>query len=473
MSIKQVLTIVVLALVAFTLTACGFNPPRDNPATNASIYGNGGMEVRKGDYVYFINGFYGIDNVNDGSNDYGDAVRGGIYRTKLVDGNLSYDEDGNLTDCDLIVPKIVGYEFGSFYIYDNHIYYATPNNEKDRYGELTKNLVDIYRCDIDGDNNTRIYTTESEYTNVEFNVIKINTTADNYSTFVMIKDGTSHVIIEYANSNKTERTVCDENVGSVAWLEQTNYITDDSINSGKVADVNKNVYYTVTKTNTASSTTLHSYNLVTREDNVLADDNQSTYNLIGLKNNKLYYEKTVNGNTSFNYNTLSGTFISNETAMYYNSYSSYYIMDEENAYAGGVIAVNDSGTYYVQFGSNGADDRKVISSSIGYDILFVNGSKVYARNDGAQIYEIDLADSTYTAVEILGSEVGSQYSENAYVDFDGRFISYYAEVTVGDATYYYTHLVDTSIVDDDTNLYVDNFVGVYADGENPETEEEE
>ena len=473
MSIKQIFTIAILAIVAITMTACGFNPPKDNPDTNASIYGNGGMEVRKGDYVYFINGYYGIDSVSDGTNSYGDVVRGGIYRTKLVDGNIQYDEDGYLVDCQVIVPKIVGYEFGSFFIYDDYIYYATPNDEKDRYGELQKNLVDIYRCDIDGDHNTRLYTTTAEYSSVSFNVTKIKTGDNSYSTFVMIKDGTSLVTIEFVNGkNQGEETIAEENVGTVAWLTQTNYINDGTIDSGDVSDVNKCIYYTETKSNTASSTALKSYNLVTKETKTLADDNISTYNLKGLKNNKLYYEKAARGSTTFNYNVLNSSFTSGETAMYYNSYSSYYIMNEENDYRGGVLAVGESGTYYVPFGSNGASARQVISADTAYDILFVNGSKVYVRNDAAQIYEIDLTDSTYTAKEILNSEATAQTSGSSYVDFDGRYIVYYAGTTVGESTFYYTHFVDTTEVDEN-DLYVDKFVGVYAEDEDPIAEEKE
>ena len=58
-------------------------------------------------------------------------------------------------------------------------------------------------------------------------------------------------------------------------------------------------------------------------------------------------------------------------------------MNEENDYRGGVLAVGESGTYYVPFGSNGASARQVISADTAYDILFVNGSKVYVRNDAA------------------------------------------------------------------------------------------
>lgn len=468
MSLKQILTVMILAVVAITMTACGFSAPKDNPTTDASIYGNGGMEVRKGDYVYFVNGFYAIEDVAEDSNKYGDVVRGGIYRTKLVDGVIQLDDKGMLKDCDVIVPKIVGYEIGNFYIYDDYIYYATPNNEKDKYGELKKNLVDIYRCDIDGKHNTRIYTTTSEYSSVEFNVVKLKTGDKSYSTFVLIKDGAKLVSYEFENGkNRGETVICEENVSSVAWLEQTNYISDGTIDSGDVSDVNKCVYFTETKT---SSSKLSSYNLVSGEKKVLVDDNISTYTLKGLKNDNLYYEKASNGNTVFASNSLVNGFVSSESVIFYNSYTDYYIMESEGNYEGGVLATNDSGTYFVKYGENGVDNRQIISSDTSYDILFVNGSKVYARNDSIQIVVIDLQDSSFTANNVLSDDASGKYDGAKYVDFDGRFIVYYGDVTVGDTTYYYTHFVDITRLGEN-DLYVDNFIGQYADGEEPEDEE--
>ena len=468
MSIKQVLTIIILSVVAITMTAWGFQQPKYDPATDASIYGNGGMEVRKGDYVYFINGFYGIDDVDSKSNKYGNAVRGAIYRTKLVDGTFQFDEDGNLKDCDVIVPKIVGYEFGSFYIYDDYIYYATPNNEKDKYGELQKNLVDIYRCDIDGDNNKKIYTTTSEYSEVSFNVAKIKTGDKSYSTFVMIKDGAQLLTFEFVKGKDQGKTViCEENVSSVAWLQQENYVVgSDAVEN--LDEVNKCIYFTETKTN---SSKLSSYNLITGETKVLSDDNLTTYTLKGLKNDSIYYEKKINDSTFFASNTLVGGFGSSEKIMYYNSYTNYYIMEENWSYQGGVIATNDSGTYFVKFGESGDNNRQTISNTIGYDILFVDGSKIYARNDSAQIYVIDLTDSTFTAKEILTSEVAGKSDGSKYVDFDGTYIIYYGENKVDDVSYYYTHFVDLNEVDEN-DLYVDKFVGKYAEGEEPAEEEE-
>ncbi len=467
MSIKQILTFITLGIIIITMTACGSKFVKDNPDTNASIYGNGGMQVRKGDYLYFVNGFFGIEDVTSKDTKYGNVVRGGIYRTKLDNGNLVYDDDGQLVDCDQIVSKIVGYEGGGFYIYDDYIYYATPNNEKDKYGELTKKLVDIYRCKINGDDNTRIYTTSSEYSSVSYNVAKIKKSDNSYATYLMILDGDKLVVYEFdGKKNKGQKVVCEKDVDSVAWLEQKNYIY--SQDSGNVSDVNKYIYYTQTKTN---SNSLNKYNLITGQVTTLADDNISKYSLKALKNDKLYYENTKNGLTVFASNDLNTDFSSGEKIIAYNSYKSYYVMDEGGAYEGGILMTNDSGMYFIKFGESG-DGGRVKISSTAYNILFVDGSKVYVRSDNIQINVIDLQDSSYKETAILGSEVAGKYDGSKYVDYDGRFIVYYCEVVAEDGTNYYTHFVDLTKIGEN-DLYVDTFVGKYADNEQPKKEEED
>ena len=472
MSIKQIFTVIILAVVAICMTACGFAPVKDNPAKNASIYGNGGMEIRKGDYIYFVNGFYGINEVTYSDTKYGNAVRGAIYRTKLVNGALQKNDDGELTDIDCIVPKVVGYEMNGFFIYDNKIFYASPNNEKNKNGELKKNKVDIFCCDIDGDNNKRLYTTSADYSSVQFNVFKFDISNKASSIFVNILDGDKLVTFEFRNGkNQGKTTIAGEGVTSIAWLKQTNYINDGVVNSGKISDKNKKIYYTVADEDTLTSKVM-SYDLVGKKNEVLTNDNVNSYTLKALKNDKLYYEKSFSGLTNFVSNGLGENFVGGETTILYNAYKDYYVMDEnDGAYAGGVIAVGENATYFVASGENGVDNKKTISSSTAYSLLFVNGSQLYVRNGNAQISIIDLTDKDYKVKDILSSEVKGKTDGNKYVDFDGRFITYYGESKTGDKTYYYTHLVDLTMENQD-GTFQDDIVAKYAKNEKPDKVED-
>ena len=462
MSFKQILLVITMAVIAVAMTACG-SAVKGNPKIDDTIYGNGGMQVRKGNFVYFMNGFYGVDEITDKSNKDGKVVRGGIYRIELDNGALPVDEDGNLTGAVQIVSKITCYEFGGFYIYDDYIYYASPNNQKDKSGTLLKDRVDFYRCKIDGTNNTRIYTTESAYSSVQFNVEKLDKDAKNASTYLTVLDGSDLIAFEFGKNKNGAKIRIADKVTGVAWSEISTYEYNQSATAFE-----KTVFFTQA---TADTNKISSYNLTTEETKVVVDNNTASFTLKGAKAGKIYYEKTQNGSTIFASNSLGQSFENSENVYYNNSYSNYFVVGgEEGDYEGGVIATNDSGTYFVKTGANGETSRQTVANK-KYNILFASGAKIYVRDTAVQIYVIDLTDSTFEAKEILDSSVEGKNDASKYVDFDGRFITYLASNKVDDTTTYYTHIVDLMQYDE-ADGYLDVFAGKYANGEEPKTEEE-
>lgn len=461
MSFKQILLVITIAVVAVVMTACG-SAVKGNPKIDDTVYGNGGMQVRKGNFVYFMNGFYGVDEITDKTNKDGKVVRGGIYRVELNDGALPVDKDGNITGAVQIVSKITCYEFGGFYIYDNYIYYASPNNQKDKSGTLLKDRVDFYRCKIDGTNNTRIYTTESSYSSVQFNVAKLSKDAKNASTYLTILDGSNLISFEFSKDKNKGKTKIAEDVTGVAWSEISTYEYNQSATAFE-----KTVFFTQA---TVDTNKISSYNLTTQETKVIVDNNTASFTLKGCKASKIYYEKAQNGSTVFASNTLGASFENSENIYYNNSYSNYFVVGgEQGEFEGGVIATNDSGTYFVKIGANGETSRTTIASK-KYNILFSSGSKIYVRESAVQIYVIDLTDATFEAKAILGSSVEGKNDASKYVDFDGRFITYLASNKVDDKTTYYTHIVDLAQYDE-ADGYFDAFVGEYAKGEKPKKDD--
>ena len=147
--LKIGLAFAMILVVTLCFSACGglgrFN---DNPDANAVVYGNGGLAVQKGEYLYFVNGYINTADVGE-TNNYGDIDQSAIYRVKLTGGkvvetNVEYDEDGNLkvdktqaiNDVDIIVPKVAGFEYSDLYIFGDYLYYTTPNNKKDNSGNI-------------------------------------------------------------------------------------------------------------------------------------------------------------------------------------------------------------------------------------------------------------------------------------------------------------------------------------------------
>jgi hypothetical protein len=143
-------TFFALCLIAAVLIGCGGEnygrtPISGGPSASEAESGNGGLTVKKGDYIYFINGMTSYTE----SNVFGNVIKGSICRRKI------YDTTDNI---EIIVPKIAvtGYLAGGFYIYGDKIYYTTPNSERDIKGSIQTGIVDFMMVNLDGTNTKRI-----------------------------------------------------------------------------------------------------------------------------------------------------------------------------------------------------------------------------------------------------------------------------------------------------------------------------
>jgi hypothetical protein len=143
-------TFFALCLVAAVLIGCSGEsyrrePVPGGPAASEAESGNGGLTVKKGDYIYFINGMSSYTE----SNVFNKVIKGSICRRKI------YDETDKV---EIIVPKIAvtGYLAGGFYIYGDKIYYTTPNSERDTKGNVQSGIVDFMMVNLDGTNTKRI-----------------------------------------------------------------------------------------------------------------------------------------------------------------------------------------------------------------------------------------------------------------------------------------------------------------------------
>ncbi|MDE7464572.1 MAG: hypothetical protein K2M48_06040 [Clostridiales bacterium] len=195
---KIALSIALASALAFTpvLGACSGDSlstidfPRDQNTTYA-VTSQGGSAVAYGNYVYFINGTRGYDDAKGESNVWGDVVKGGLYRAKLngeihkkesgdkyawfepkldIDAGLEFayteskdyfDKPINVVDVTAIAPKTIGtsgYSKGGIFIYDEHIYYASPNNEQNSVGTIQTTRTDFYMTSLKSGKTVNIYT---------------------------------------------------------------------------------------------------------------------------------------------------------------------------------------------------------------------------------------------------------------------------------------------------------------------------
>ena len=160
--------------------------------TSYVVTSQGGSTVAYGNYVYFINGTRGYEDTDGNANVWDEVVKGALYRAELkgekytdvdgltkfrtvadgkgmefkyTEGKDYFDEDIDVVTVAKIAPKTIGttgYSDGGIFIYDNYLYFATPNNEKNTTGDVQYTRTDYFMMPLSGGKPTKIYTSSED-----------------------------------------------------------------------------------------------------------------------------------------------------------------------------------------------------------------------------------------------------------------------------------------------------------------------
>ncbi len=200
--LKKFLCIVTAATLvssALSFTACGytFTPPKGGPEAQAEVTSNGGFAVKKGDYIYFINGV----ETYTSDNEYGTPQKGSLMRIKAEDA------DKGTNTAETVIPSLMvaGDYTAGLFIYGDRIYYATPNNMKNTSGVVENTYLDFKSAKLDGtDIQDYFYvsdnTTQYRYVEVDGTVYLL------YAGTVKKASSTSDVSALLSYNTKTDTT---------------------------------------------------------------------------------------------------------------------------------------------------------------------------------------------------------------------------------------------------------------------------
>ena len=167
----RILICLILCVFTIGLAACGDN--QDNftyPTASMQTYGNGGLSVQKGDYLYFVNGYQSADNMTEKNASY---HVGALMIVKLDEnGNLVLNDEGLLGDdyYRVMSDKLCGFEATGLYIFGDYLYFTSPcqENEAGTDGKWPKARVDFYRIRFDNSGSVeRLYTSGVENENLQ------------------------------------------------------------------------------------------------------------------------------------------------------------------------------------------------------------------------------------------------------------------------------------------------------------------
>ncbi len=145
---KSILVILAVAILCMTFAGCqNFKWGPVGTTSSAEAINNGSLAVRQGDYLYYVNGQDDTSNIKTAyDNHFGKAsVKGSIMKSKI-------DADGNLTDTQVVVPKMfyTGNTKGGFSIFGEWLYYVSPSTQTDNKGKVLTSQLEYMRTKTDG-----------------------------------------------------------------------------------------------------------------------------------------------------------------------------------------------------------------------------------------------------------------------------------------------------------------------------------
>lgn len=155
---KKIIAVIALVLVlTIGLVACNGKTYKasgvadGNKYASSPVENNGSFVVKQGGYVYFVNAYVGAD----AENKFGKQEKSCLYRAEL-------DENGNIIEGSrvaLVNKNIYSTSTKSgIYVRGNWIYFASPNTDKTKSGEVNTTYLDFFRVSLDGKKTELLYT---------------------------------------------------------------------------------------------------------------------------------------------------------------------------------------------------------------------------------------------------------------------------------------------------------------------------
>jgi len=211
-----------------------------------TVSGNGGPAVMVGNWLYFVGNYVDASTLRHRQNEHNRVTYGAIYRVYIdprEGGPLQVDAERARTDPDfiphlldnvrqrhpvtnqyyrpfqLIVPKVAGFDQAALWVFDRYLIYTSPNNNRDRLGQLQLDRIDFFRVDLDGRNHQRIFTTSNEMLTTDNFTVASNGTR----TFLLVHDGDNLRRIRVDGRNAGSVTTISRNVQTVAMPVVTSF----------------------------------------------------------------------------------------------------------------------------------------------------------------------------------------------------------------------------------------------------------
>lgn len=429
---KLIASVLALSLIATGLIAC------DNGGWEGTSLKNPGEIVsvnsfvaQSENYVYYING------IGDSSadNTFGTPIKGALVAT-----------DGTKTE--VVVPKLFvasNYNQGLF-IYEDYVYYGTPNVEKNSAGNIAKDELTFMRTKLDGSKTDEYFSVSGIST--EYMIVE-----EGGVVYIVYYDIDSSAIICYNTSTKSASEVAKtdaktsemETLAAYKFLYNstpsviyTTTVYSEEYNADKEADSdnyqrateNYNKVYTYTPGGEAT--------LVFDGEKTDAYVDDTTYEIKKAVNQKdgnvsiIYTQKAVEDSVAKTFiaplnNMSDGVEVVNDA--YVNDSS--FILDAENVYF-----VENGKLIKSTLIAKDNESKQVIAVTDNVNkIIDVHGDYVYYFNVSNQIARLGVNDSTWTEERVSEGTVATTWYTPEIITLKGEEVFVYADTTTTGSSY--------------------------------------
>ena len=389
-------SLVLLVVVAFTMTAC---KPKVTNFSTEGVISSGNLGVVKDNTLYYVNRLT-ADRTLQGA----DREMFGIYKV-AVDSNCT-----PVGESSLVFTTLAGFESGQLFIYGDYIYFTIPANVTSATGERLTDRTTFCRVGLDGKNYSEIYTNETDKEPTFSYYVK-----DNMLYLIVLQETNLYSI---KMDKKFTVTKIDSDVASAVLSES----------SGEAGGADGYVFYTKEPAENFITQAGHNVYRVTPDgENPELISSGQDVSLLKLANGYLYY--LLDSKIMYRTTTLGG-FTTGDSVSFV-SYENFMILSD-----GGIVAQNkdESQTWYYNW-TSGTMDARCLLTSVSYELLFEDNGYIYMQNTAKEekkyIVRINTTSSKQSVQKM--TEVEVQKAGN-YMHYEviGSTLYFYEKETVKD-----------------------------------------
>ncbi len=458
---KLIIAIISIIMATCIFTGCGDSVKPLSNVGGEVLSGNGSFAVEKGDYVYFINGQEAVS----ASNEFGEVEKAALVRIKKSE--LSSPKTATI---ETVVPKLLisaSYKTG-FYMYGDYVYYATPNNNKDKKGNVQYTQTEFFRLNLTtGKADKVIAVASSNDTEYRF----IENGGKVYLAFVETESHTEEGSSETHTHSKliVYNTETNKQVGEEIEYEAMLMPEDNS----STLYYTKHAYDEVNEED-KNYQEIYKYVIGSEEGEVVVDGSPdslqslqgATFTLIKNTGKYLFYKQTNldTSNATVSYNAIvveDGSIVSLGGSnayidaaitqnMYVKSLEEIYYMDTTTELSG-FAKFN----YTVHDMTNGR--YPVCSDVATYNLQFVEGDYAYFSNSEGIYYRCKLDGSDFNQINAVAMKTSTDW-------YGPRVIGNYFIGSYSNELYYsYAYVVDMTNIG--TDEYKENLENLAVESE--------